>query len=442
MKPLFVDIQAVGSPGSGFLLEIAWKVPGGCVHSFFFRGAGEIPSRIREMTGITRRDLAGHRSLPADEIAKLFSAAISGRIPVAHHASYEKRWLEHITGIELEFACTRELASEKASLPSGSLRAVAGLAGFTMGPLRRACEHVLATEAIFLALSSGFTGESVPREERLSIPEAPGVYLFLDRDGGVLYVGKAKNLRRRVNGHFTGQSSGRKAEMLCRTCRVECRETGSALHAAVLESRLISSLSPEYNRAGKIRDETLWYLSRDLSTLNRKREPGSFGPFPSKAPLEWFSALLTSGGAVFPEIPEDLFARVFAEWVEEVRSRGALTLGRELYFLEREEADREEVIDEEYVLLRLNGSLKSAALQIRRSAAMNLLHGGKVSWGEGLSYADDYRGEGMDQARLRMLSVLLGELKRVYREGKEPELVTRWGSVLSGARLGAILEQV
>jgi hypothetical protein len=117
-------------------------------------------------------------------------------------------------------------------------------------------------------------------------------------------------------------------------------------------------------------------------------------------------------------------------------------MGRELHSIEKPEIGQEEVIDEEYVLRRLNGSLESAALQVRRAAALNLLHGGKVSWGEGLSYSDDFLGEGMDQAKLRMLSVLLGELKRVYREGKEPELVTRWGSVLTGARLGAMLEQV
>lgn len=442
MNPLFVDVQAVGSPAAGFPLEIAWKVPGGCVHRFFFRGSGDIPPRVREMTGITRLDLSGHRSLPAEEIAKLFTAAVTGRTPVAHHSPYEKRWLEHITGLELHFACTRELAAAKLTLPSGSLRAVAGLAGFTMGPMRRAGEHVLATEAIYSALSRGFRSDTVSRECRLAIPEVPGVYLFLDCRGSVLYVGKAKNLRRRVNGHFTGRSGRRKAEMLCRVSRVDCRETSSALHAAVLESSLISSLSPEYNRAGKIRDETLWYLSRDFIALSGRREQGSFGPFTSKAPLEWFSTLLSSGGAVFPEVPEELFARVFDEWIGIVRAKGALTLGRELHRREKPETGEEEIMDAEYVLRRLNGSLESAALQIRRSAAMNLLHGGKVSWGKGLSYSDDYLGEGLDQAKLRTLSVLLTELKRVHKEGKAPELLTRWGSVLRGAPLGAMLEQV
>ena len=210
----------------------------------------------------------------------------------------------------------------------------------------------------------------------------------------------------------------------------------------MLESSLISSLSPEYNLAGKIRDDDLWYLSRDMTALSRKRGTGSFGPFTSPGPLEWFSALLSSGKGVFPEIPEDLFARVFDEWQKEVHSKGALILGRELHSREKPETDREEVVDEEYVLSRLNGSLESAALQIRRAAAMNLLHGGTVRWGRDLFFLDEKVEGGMTQAKLRMLSVLLGELKRVYREGREPELVTRWGSVLSGARLGAVLEQV
>ena len=42
------------------------------------------------------------------------------------------------------------------------------------------------------------------RDQRRALPDAPGVYLFRDADGRVLYVGKAKSIRKRVGSHFSG----------------------------------------------------------------------------------------------------------------------------------------------------------------------------------------------------------------------------------------------
>ncbi len=83
------------------------------------------------------------------------------------------------------------------------------------------------------------------------LPRAPGVYLFKDRDGRVLYVGKARDLRARVRSYFYGDARRMVEELLERTAAVEGIPCGSELEALVLEARLIREHEPRYNRRGK-----------------------------------------------------------------------------------------------------------------------------------------------------------------------------------------------
>lgn len=184
---LFVDVQAFGNPGNGSLLEVAWKASNGEAHCFFVRNTGSerIPPRIERITGITETDLLDLRAIDPEELKKLFLSAAgldgysSSSILVAHYAVYEKRWLEWLTGRELPFLCTRELArKEIPELPSGTLRAVAGAVGFHLDEQRRAMAHVLATEAVFRALQSAVSLNFVTRQERLSLPGLQGSTAF------------------------------------------------------------------------------------------------------------------------------------------------------------------------------------------------------------------------------------------------------------------------
>jgi excinuclease ABC subunit C len=84
-------------------------------------------------------------------------------------------------------------------------------------------------------------------ERAQQAPEGPGVYQFQDARGKVLYVGKAKQLRRRVLSYFSRQLEPRLAGMLTRAKRLEFVVTATEVEALILENRLIKRHRPRYN---------------------------------------------------------------------------------------------------------------------------------------------------------------------------------------------------
>lgn len=90
--------------------------------------------------------------------------------------------------------------------------------------------------------------EAILREKVAGLPQNPGVYFFRDAKGGIIYIGKATNLRSRVSSYFKGARTSRPIEtMIHRVADLEVQETDSVLEALILESNLIKKYQPKYN---------------------------------------------------------------------------------------------------------------------------------------------------------------------------------------------------
>ncbi len=93
----------------------------------------------------------------------------------------------------------------------------------------------------------GYTKEL--HEKSRSLPEHPGVYQFLDSDGKIIYIGKAKNLRKRVSSYFSRKThdSFKIGILVQKTADLKFIEVGSEPDALLLENNLIKKHQPRYN---------------------------------------------------------------------------------------------------------------------------------------------------------------------------------------------------
>src|SRR5919201_1730404 len=84
-------------------------------------------------------------------------------------------------------------------------------------------------------------------EQRRSLPDAPGVYVFKDASGRALYVGKAKSIRKRVASHFTGHRTRMSEEFLDQVESIDFVATGNEAEALLAEQNFIKQYRPPFN---------------------------------------------------------------------------------------------------------------------------------------------------------------------------------------------------
>lgn len=332
---LFLDLQTTGAkPGAANILEIAWtslhceKIES---HLVAQPEGQSIPRRIQFITGINDTDMGQAKELSEilQSLKDYVETSLGPRaFAVIHFAQFEKPFLfdayEKIQR-EMPFSilCTHEIAKRLLpNLPTRGIKGLAGYFGFPSGELKRAANHVQATQIIWQGLTSILAEQNIhtlddlnqwihdtpkgtrakyeyplPKEKRLSLPKEPGIYRMISKWGEVLYVGKATSLHDRVNSYFRGQKNrdNRKLEMLTQVWDLQVTTVGSPLEAALLETDEIKRLDPPYNVSLKTGHRSMAFFNRDFTSVNDKcDQEHSIGPFSNSLILDSMTRLSQS----------------------------------------------------------------------------------------------------------------------------------------------------
>jgi DNA polymerase-3 subunit epsilon len=279
-----------------------------------------LPPFIQSLTGITTAMVADAPRIEAALPAFLEFAR--GAVLVAHNAGFDIGFLKMAArqqGIEWPRHAvldTVHLARQLVSRDEArnhKLSTLAALFGATTTPDHRALHDAQATVDVLHALIgrvgslgvhtleelASYTSRVSPAQRRKrwladGLPSEPGVYLFKDADGRVLYVGTSVNIRTRVRSYFTAsEQRTRMAEMVRLAESVTPIVCATTLEAEVRELRLIAEHKPRYNRRSKFPERATWVkLTVEafprLSIVREVRGDGAryIGPFGSRGSAE------------------------------------------------------------------------------------------------------------------------------------------------------------
>ena len=275
-----IDLETTGTSASTCAItEVgAVKLRGGaCLGTFqtlIDPGCG-IPPRITVLTGITEAMV--HDAPPIGAVLPALLEFVGDSIIVGHNVRFDLSFLRAalersdrppLANRSIDTcALARRLVRDE--VPNCKLGTLARHLRLDHAPSHRALDDALATgELLHLLLERaaalGVTGlddllvlptmAGHPDAAKLALtdalPRSPGIYLFRDRRGGVLYVGKATNLRARVRSYFSTDGRRKIQRLLRETERIDHQACSSPLEAAVTEIRLIHRFEPRYNRQG------------------------------------------------------------------------------------------------------------------------------------------------------------------------------------------------
>ena len=344
-----VDLETTGGSAAGgsMITEIgAVKVRGGEVLGEFqtlVNPHQAIPAFIAVLTGITDSMVASCPTI--EQVLPQFLEFAAGSVLVAHNAPFDVGFLKHFAERQgrpwprFEVLDTAKLARRvitRDDAPNCKLSSLAVVFGSSTTPNHRALSDARATVDVLHGLMARLDNLGVHTLEELQtfssrvtsaqrrkrhlaerLPHAPGVYLFRDDRGRVLYVGTSKDLRTRVRTYFTAsETRSRMGEMVGLAADVEGIECATPLEAEVRELRLIAEHKPRYNRRSRFPERVHWIkLTREpwprLSLVKRVLDDDAdyLGPYSSKKTAERAVAALHEAfpirqcGGRMPRVP-------------------------------------------------------------------------------------------------------------------------------------------
>ncbi|NCX96872.1 MAG: DNA polymerase III subunit epsilon, partial [Chitinophagia bacterium] len=283
-----VDIETTGSrPGTDRIIEIAIVKHNGneIVDSFstLINPEVGVPYFISQLTGITTEML--YDAPKFYEVAKKIVEFTADCIFVAHNVrfdySFVKREFQDLGfNYHRKRLCTVRLSRKLIpGLKSYSLGRLADSLGFSIAKeeRHRAYGDAYATAQIFgliLERSKDLLGvqldwaiedelkaalipPNIPAEQVEALPQNPGVYYFIGLNGSPIYIGKAKNIKKRVLEHFRPDHNASKdINFKSQIQAIAFEETGNELTALLLESEEVKLHKPQYNVALKAKEYT------------------------------------------------------------------------------------------------------------------------------------------------------------------------------------------
>ncbi|MDX1543816.1 MAG: exonuclease domain-containing protein [Christiangramia sp.] len=246
---------------------------------------------VVNLTGINNEML---RNAPKFyEVAKRIVEITQDCIIVAHNAKFDYRILRtefRRLGFDFErkSLCTVELSKKLIpGLPSYSLGKLVRSLGIPLSDRHRAAGDAQATIKLFKMLlvkdvEKNILKEHIRKEPKRmmdtklvyileELPALTGVYYLHDENGEIIYVGKSRNIKKRVNQHFTNDNP-KSREMQRKVVSVSYELTGNELIALLKENQEIKEIKPQYNRALKrdIFSHALYHFTDENGYVNLK----------------------------------------------------------------------------------------------------------------------------------------------------------------------------
>jgi DNA polymerase-3 subunit epsilon len=268
-----------------------------------------IPYFITNLTGITNEMVEDAPRFY--EIAKKIVELTEGRTFVAHNSRFDYSFIRNefkSLGFNFRRNTLDTVTLSRKLIPghrSYSLGNICRDLNIEINGRHRAAGDALATVKLFeilLGKDREINGKrsSLIRNTRVSklnpkldtskvesIPDEPGVYYFYNESGELIYIGKSRNLKQRIDTHLSNNTTNRAMEMRDLIADISWELTGSELIALLRESSEIKENKPFYNRAQK-RSTFQWGI---FSTTDKKGYINfSFGPATSdEEPLSLFT---------------------------------------------------------------------------------------------------------------------------------------------------------